>query len=112
NTDGRRYGCALSASAYDGTEDILESLIKAGGDVNKQGDDYGTSLEAAAWFDDLENVELLLDHDALVNPEPYDEHGYPLQAATGIGYGDIIRLLLEHGAHVDTCGGKYGYAIM
>jgi ankyrin repeat protein len=38
------------------------------------------------------------------------EYGNALQAASAEGHGQIVQLLLEKGADVNTQGGSYGYA--
>lgn len=109
NAEGQIYGCALSASAYDGTTEIMKMLIEKGADVNKTGGEYGNPLQAAAWCGNAENVKLLLDHGAVVNTEAVGKYGHALQGTSDV---ETIRLLLEHGADVNAYGGKYGYAII
>lgn len=69
-TDRARYGCTLTASAFDGTTNIMKSLIEAKADVNKRGGDYGTPLQAAAYALHLSisNFSLIL-LDCLVMPK-------------------------------------------
>ena len=69
----------------------MQALIEKGADVNKHGGDYGSALQAAAWFGDADNVKLLLDHGAIVNTEPLGIYGNPLQAACETGDEDTIR---------------------
>ncbi|KAF1948343.1 hypothetical protein CC80DRAFT_431758, partial [Byssothecium circinans] len=102
------------ASAYDGTTAIMQALIDADADVNKRGGEYGTPLQAAADCGKVENVQLLLDHGALVNTEPIGMYGYPLQAVCETGDVATVRLLLEKGANVNAYAENsvYGYAIL
>lgn len=61
-TDRARYGCTLTASAFDGTTNIMKALIDAKADVNKRGGDYGTPLQAAAYalYVPILNLSLIL----------------------------------------------------
>ncbi|KAF2867482.1 ankyrin repeat-containing domain protein [Massariosphaeria phaeospora] len=112
DAEGAEYGCALTASAFDGTENILRALLEKGADANKRGGTYGTALQAAALDGDVDIVKLLLKHGAKVNTEPIGTYGTPLQAACYTGDEDTIRVLLEHHADINAYGGEYGYAIV
>ncbi|KAH4059332.1 hypothetical protein HBI25_106250 [Parastagonospora nodorum] len=105
NAEGPTYGFALAASAYDGTTEILKVLIANNADVNKRGGEYGTALQG-------KNVQLLLEHGALLNTAPIGHYGNELQAAVYTGNEETIRLLLERGADVNAFGGHYSYAII
>ncbi|KAH7409913.1 ankyrin repeat-containing domain protein [Phaeosphaeria sp. MPI-PUGE-AT-0046c] len=112
NARGETYGCALTASAYDGTTYIMEALLEKKADVNQRGGEYGTALQAAAYRGDVDNVRLLLDHGALLNTPPIGLYGNELQAAVQTGNEETISLLIERGADVNTFGGKYSFSII
>jgi hypothetical protein len=73
----------------------MRALLAKGADVNKRGGEYGTALQAspqvmrrcpmltfikaAAFRGDSSNVELLLDHGALLNTSPIGYYGNELQ---------------------------------
>ena len=88
------------------------ALIEKGADVNKRAGDYGTPLQAAAWFGDADNVKILLDHGAKANTDPIGIYGNALQAACEASDVETICVLLEHGTDVNAKGGKYNYPIM
>ena len=90
----------------------MKALISKGADVNKRRGDYGCPLQAAAWFGDVDNVKMLLEHGAEVNTEPIGIYGSAIQAACETGDADTIRILIEHGADVGAQGGKHNYPIM
>ena len=104
-----RYGNALTASAFDGTINILKMLLDAGADPNSSD---GWALQAAAGKGHRDVVEELLKRGAKVNAKtasPYFLQGTALQAACESGKDDIVALLLRHGANPnlgagpDTC---------
>lgn len=107
-----RYGTALTAAAYDGSDGIVQILLENGADVNKQGGDYGNALQAAAFNGNLDIVQKLLDHGAHVNTDSIGIYGSALQAACYSGYSDVVEHLLARGADVNARGGTYGYPII
>ncbi|EYE94533.1 uncharacterized protein EURHEDRAFT_428084, partial [Aspergillus ruber CBS 135680] len=62
NAEGKEYGNALQASAYDGTTEILKMLLDRRADPNRAYPEssYGTALQAACYEGTLENVQLLI----------------------------------------------------
>ncbi|KAF4553465.1 Ankyrin repeat-containing protein 12 [Elsinoe fawcettii] len=67
----------------------------------------GTLLHAAAFDDDSEAVEFLLDHGA-IGSIGSSNVGYPLQAAVVNCALDTIRLLVKRGADIDAKHDKHG----
>ena len=85
--------------------------------MNKRAGDYGTAIQAAAWFGNATNVKLLLDNGAKINTDPIGIYGNELQgmiwlcdqpgntltvkfaAAVYSGNEETIRLLIAHGAN-------------
>ena len=53
--------------------------------------DFNHSMEAAAWSDDQNIVELMLSHGA-------NNYNETMDAAADYGYIEIVRLMLSHGA--------------
>ncbi|KAL4799880.1 ankyrin repeat-containing domain protein [Aspergillus venezuelensis] len=114
NAEGKEYGNALQASAYDGTTNILQMLLDKEAHSSRVYPDseYSTVLQAACYEGTLENVKVLLDHDAEINPDVSGKYGTPLAAACAHDNIDIVKMLLEHGADPNIEGGQYGYAIV
>ena len=79
-------------------------------DVNAQGGEYGNALQAAAYHNNLEAIQLLLDKGAEVNAQG-GEYGNALQAAAYDGNLEVVQLLLDKGAEVNAQGGYYGNAL-
>ncbi|KAJ7091786.1 ankyrin repeat-containing domain protein [Mycena epipterygia] len=132
---GGDLGPALEAAVSERHLEILQFLLANGADVNTSGDD-GTVLQAACREGLTEMVRVLLDHGADVNAAggkyanalqascKYDVLGFHRQrsateAASEEEYDridasrrtEIVRMLLEKGAHVNTKGGEYGSAL-
>jgi hypothetical protein len=82
--------------------------VENGADVNAQGGEYGSPLQAAA-TKNVEIVRYLVEHGANINAQG-GEYGNPLQAAATKNV-VIVRYLVEHGAHINAQGGKYGNAL-
>ncbi|KAF7968345.1 hypothetical protein HWV62_30939 [Athelia sp. TMB] len=130
------YGTALQAASYAGQLEICQLLVEQGADVNAAGGYYGVALQAASLRGHFDICRLLLDQGADVNAtggrhgtspnavrllRPEDcawkgqaggEYGTALQASSYLGRHETCRLLLEHGANVNTTGGKYGTALL
>ena len=79
-------------------------------DVNAQGGEYGNALQAAAYHNNLEAIQLLLDKGAEVNAQG-GEYVNALQAAVYKGKLEVVQLLLDKGAEVNAQGGLYGNAL-
>ncbi|KAK0630722.1 ankyrin repeat-containing domain protein [Bombardia bombarda] len=114
---GKVYGDALTASAHDGTEEILDMLLKHGAKVDGPS---GWALQIAAFKGHTKVVEKLLDKGADINRQipdsgPADEgfkQGTALQAACVGGYLEVVELLLKRGADPDLGGGDLGHPII
>ena len=87
-----------------GDEDCCGVLLKAGADVNAIGGPWGTALQAAAWAEDVETVDVLLDAGADITiKEPIaGEYGTVLQAACAAGSLEIVQTLLDRNAAVNV----------
>lgn len=95
NATGKEYGNAVSASAYDGTEDILTMLLKAGAELNGPND---FSLQLAAEQGHTEIIRILLEHKADINHVTKRSPGTAIQAACESGNLALVKWLLEQGA--------------
>lgn len=69
-------------------------------DVNVQGGEYGSALQAAAWSGQAESIKLLIEKGAHVNVRG-GKYGSALNAAIIMGYWNIAKVLLENGARPD-----------
>ncbi|RFU82165.1 multiple ankyrin repeats single kh domain-containing [Trichoderma arundinaceum] len=105
NATGPEYGNALTASAFDGTLDILRLLLKAGASPN---DPNGWALQAAAAEGHYMVVKELLESGADVNAFTRNGNfpqGTAIQAATELGRVEIVELLLQHNANPNIGSG-------
>ncbi|KAH8594422.1 ankyrin repeat-containing domain protein, partial [Bisporella sp. PMI_857] len=89
---------------------VVQLLLNAGADPNVKLKYFGSALQAAACYCNIDIVQLLLDAGANVNQEggPY---GNALQAAARYCNNDIVQLLLDAGANVNQEGGTYCNAL-
>lgn len=69
-------------------------------DVNAQGGEYGSALQAAAWSGQTESIKLLIEKGAHVNVQG-GKYGSALNAAIIMGYWNIVKILLDNGARPD-----------
>lgn len=111
-TFGYRYGTALIAAAYDGSEKIMESLLEHNANPNIQHEYWGTALEVAASFGNTVTTQLLLDHGASVEPENVGRYGNALQAACYAANKTLVENLVARGANINAKGGKFSYPII
>ncbi|KAF2994958.1 hypothetical protein E8E13_002790 [Curvularia kusanoi] len=92
--------------------ETAQILIHHQADINVQGGQYGSPLQAASVVGSEQLVKLLLDNNADVNTQP--EHGFcgqALQAASFWGHKEVVKMLLAAGADVNARGGCYGSAL-
>ncbi|KAL8930646.1 MAG: hypothetical protein Q9208_000517 [Pyrenodesmia sp. 3 TL-2023] len=111
NAEGKEYMLRPSDS-FDGTEQIVKSLLEHNANVNIQHNKYGNALQVAASFGYLVIVELLLEHGAHVNTNAVGDYGSALQAACYSGNKAVVEHLLQWGAEVNARGGEYEYPII
>ncbi|KAF3008558.1 hypothetical protein E8E13_006996 [Curvularia kusanoi] len=105
DAEGEEYGNALTATAYDGTIDILTMLLRAGAHIRHPA---GYPLQAAASQGHDEVVKLLLSRGADVNEiSPKHECGTALHAACVSGFNETVEILLRHGANPNLGSGTY-----
>uniref|UniRef100_A0A914YPX1 KAP NTPase domain-containing protein n=1 Tax=Panagrolaimus superbus TaxID=310955 RepID=A0A914YPX1_9BILA len=105
-TDNDGWSALLNACHHGHTE-IAKLLIEAGASI-EQPDLMGwTPLLWATYKNRFAIVELLLDAKAHANIVGEEDGVTPLIVASGRGYGDIVRKLLERDVHVNACD-KFG----
>ncbi|KAL7924367.1 ankyrin repeat-containing domain protein [Trichoderma austrokoningii] len=112
NIAAGRFGFALqSAFMFKYRKNIRAYLYENAGlvflldnypdiNVNAEGGEYGSALQAAAYVGETESVKLLIQKGANVNAQG-GEYKNALNAATVWGYWDIAQILLDNGAEPD-----------
>ena len=109
----------LYLAAYGALYFPCKQLIEKGADIDAQGGEFGSAIQAAFASQENESVseslissivKLLLDHGANVDIQGgyYDT---ALQAASTGGHESIVKLLLDYGANVNLEGGPYNTAL-
>ena len=91
----------IDAVRYNNYEAAVQ-FLNDGADVNATVYPKDTALHLAV-HRDIKFVQLLIDHDADVNVQNHRGRT-PLASAASSGKAEIIRLLIKHGAKVDTKG--------
>ena len=84
----------LALASYLGVKQVVQMLLDEGANVNLQGGEYGTALQAASAGGHSEVVQMLLDNGADVNLQS-GKYGTALHAASGNGHEAVVQLLLE-----------------
>ncbi|KAF7973986.1 hypothetical protein HWV62_13589 [Athelia sp. TMB] len=97
---------ALQIATYHGEFDIVQLLVERGADVNAPAGPDDTVLQDAAYHGHLNSVQLLLEHGADINALA-GSNGTALEIASSIWdidmqHSEVVRLLMENGADVDT----------
>ncbi|KXH64681.1 hypothetical protein CNYM01_08210 [Colletotrichum nymphaeae SA-01] len=112
------FGNALAAAAWDGTIEIVRTLIKHGAQIDSP---TGCPLQLAAKEGHAEVVRHLLSHGAKVDRIPEEEDSYrgsdfqegtALQAACESGKTEVVRVLLEWKANPNLGRGPYNSPIL
>ncbi|KAF3254019.1 hypothetical protein TWF192_003533 [Orbilia oligospora] len=101
----------LYYASYGGLLGAVKDLLDQGVDVNAQGGEYYTALQAASDGGHEKTVELLLNHGADVNAQGGDFYT-ALQAASRGSHEKTVELLLNHGADVNAQDGEYYYTAL
>ncbi len=104
-------GTPLHMAAEAGHEGVVQALLDYGAAINVVGGCYGRNpLHWAAHKGHIKVVKVLLDYDADVNV--IDKTcGTALYHASSEGYGEIVEILMSHGADVEAkieCGALAG----
>jgi uncharacterized protein len=87
--------------------DIGAYLLERGMNPNHMTWHRTTLLHDMAWEGDARKARLLLDHGADINAVDDEFRSTPLGFAARWGRSDIVRLLLDRGANVDTSGAPW-----
>ena len=93
------YDCRtlLHAASADGLVDLAQWLLDIGADANAEEKSHRTPLHLAVANGRLEIIRMLLGHGVDVNGVAGHQSTTPLHEASS---GDIVQLLIEHGADV------------
>jgi len=110
STSSGWYATPLVAALAGGHSQTAKLLHHNGAHVNVDGDDGVTPLNSAAWYGDLEMVQVLLDYKADVNARSDYSWTALHEASEGCDFApsniprfpDVARLLLEHGADLNV----------
>jgi ankyrin repeat protein len=94
----------LDAAASVGAANAVRVLLNHNADPNGQGRNGRTPLEEVSLRGFCAIAEMLLDHGARVNEVNTESGTTALYAAAGFGKGDVVKLLLQRGAHPNACG--------
>ena len=106
----RNFCNPLYVAAYKGHLQVVQMLLTAGSNLNREGGFYGYALQVASRRGHTEIVCLLLQAGADVNARG-GNFGSALQAASTGGHLEIVRLLLQAGADVNAQCGEFGSAL-
>ena len=94
----------LREAAFKGQLTVVEKLLEDGADINAQGGQHNSALQAASYCGHEAVVKLLLEKGANVNLRDEIRQcvcGSALQAASYCGHEAVVKLLLEMGADVN-----------
>ncbi|KAF8166996.1 ankyrin repeat-containing domain protein [Mycena galopus ATCC 62051] len=93
----------IYAGVFVGILQVVERLLDQGADVNEQGGEYGSALQAACAEGHTQIACLLVERRANMNMKGgrYDN---ALQAASTEGHTEIVRQLVEHGVDLNMQG--------
>jgi len=89
---------ALMLASFEGHTDAARTLLKHGASIGDKDHNGRTALMYACSGPFSETVALLLEKGAAVNRTDEVEHWSALMFAGGEGLGEVIRVLLSHGA--------------
>ena len=94
----------LHIAVENNEREMIELLLEMGAAINIRGGKRKcTPLFEAVYLNKRDITELLLRKGALIDV-PNDESVTPLRAAVDRGYADLVRMLLQHGANVNSAG--------
>ena len=110
--DAGKYGSALMTALLCHQTDAVNILLERGADPSFKcvTSPYQYPIQAAAYMDYVDTVQLLCNYGANVNASGGIYHT-ALQAAAADGSPEILEILIAHGAVVNLVGGKYGTAL-
>ena len=106
HAEKRLGGNTMQAASYYGQAEIVALLLYKGADVESRGGEYGTALIAACCNvgkeeEALETVKVLIINGADIN-YPGEHHGSALFQAALNGHHNVVRLLIDARANVNT----------
>lgn len=133
NAPHKQYSNALQAASYRGLEKSVRMLIEAGANVNAPRGNFGSALQEASFRGHEKVVKILVDAGANVNAreeyygnapqtasgrghERVEEgadvnasggaHDYALYAASCLDYKEVVEMLINRKAHINTAEGR------
>ncbi|KAK6332628.1 hypothetical protein TWF730_004288 [Orbilia blumenaviensis] len=96
-------GTALHLATARGNEEMVRILLNRGADINASAEGSETMLRIAVGLRQKKLVELLLDNGAEINATSTNiPPGTALHLATARGNEEMVRILLNRGADIDT----------
>ena len=98
NTPDQNGLPALHLAARDGSLDVVKTLVAAGADLNRRNAGGETAIMLAAIQGHLATVEFLLGKEAQINHPGWT----PLIYAATAGKNEVIKLLIENHAYIDS----------
>lgn len=88
----------LMLAAFNGHTGIVKMLLEAGANIHAKDASGRTALMYAATGSNVETVRLLLENGAQINAVDQGERWSALMFAAAEGYGEVVDVLLQHGA--------------
>lgn len=104
---GNKFNTPLWIAARNDNTKVLQILIDQGGNINCEGENKMTPLIAAAFYNHMESVKLLIQNHASID-EHDDKGNTALHNAVIKGYEEIVRILIVQGEASLRKGDKNG----
>lgn len=105
-----RLNIVLYLTAFIGSIDLIDDMLRAGANVNGRGGVFDSPLAAAIRMENFKAVKHLLQAGADVNSRA-GPHGDVLKLASFQGVVEAVDLLLSSGANVNSHGGIFQTAL-
>ena len=96
-----KYKSLITLATYNSSNEIIELLIKHGGDVNKKDDKGYIAIHFAAWHGHTDTVKILLRAGSKFDPQTEDKKT-PLAFAAICGHLETMKVFLPLGCNVNN----------